>query len=674
MTVAIPVFSQDSLVDEPPSTAHWAQGYLDKLLRHHAINEADALFPNNPVAKYRFTSWVDGVFRHAYFAYEFNDVSLTRLDAAVLAARAFRMPAGDPGVLLRFPDHDLVPYVYQAYVAALVASGVIRGHGAGHNAGSLDPLGVITYAQGSALLALIAGEIFSVPGLYQGFSTTGNAIINTGGVVMEDANIGGNLIITGQGEPILITGYFYNVIIMTSTPVQINGHVQRLIIVADNAVVELEDCHITSLYIEGDNAQVSGTGHIYDVVLDNPYLNFANDIAIGPAGPEVEHTTDTSTPAPENNVTTQPNITPSPTPELPVDTPDTPQNTPEPMPTPIPPTLGPTPVPTPTPTPGATPMPTPTPTPGATPLPTPSPTPVPTPMSTPTPTTTPTPTPAPTISPTPTSSPTPTPTSSPAPTLTPTPTATPTPTPGPIPVPPPTTDGNNQILYFELYIPGSGQVKIEPSNPLFDIMRNLNNGDMIVTEGGNITGAIINSPNTNLTGPDIRNPDNLLKIYLTPTANLTLGNFQGGANGDMSNLLIVGDGNTFNLLPSAGLATIAVQGDIEINATAIAGAFNSLVINLVGDVNLTIPTVNNLARIYFDLSGVYSDATIVSRGVTMHIDANTSYLVGIEDNGDRLTVILANTPGHIGRPPYSTGLVPPYTTLQIGPGRTIVTI
>ena len=648
-TAHTPVYASGYFEDESPVAAHWAHSYFFELFRHNAISESDLSAPNDPIEAHRLARWLDGVFVYTNYKYNIAINYISRLGAALWVARAFHMPAGDPGILSRFPDYYLVPEADRPTVAGLVAVGIIQGHGAGYDAGLLDPLGIFTNAQASALLVLTSGDIFSASGIYSGFVTAGNAVINTGGVVLHDADVGGNLIITGQGEPITISGRFYNVLVMTTAPVRINGFVERLTIIADNATVEIINSEVGRLYVEGDYAFVSGTGQVNDVILSRPDLLFISDITDEPA-----MQIDVPTPMPGTNdyrVTPPPmTSTPSPTPEPVLDIPDTPQNTPTPTPTPSPistpmptPEPTPTPIPTPEPTPASTPIPTPEPTPTSTPIPTPEPTPTPTPESTPTPT----------------------------PTPTPEPTPTPIPTPAPIPIPTP-NPGDNGFPFFEIHVPGDEPLVIMPSNPLFHILYQLDSGDKLILDGRNITGIIINNPSAALSGSNIVNPVNLLEIRLAPTASLQL----SGLQGDLSNLLIIGDGNNIDLLPNTGLTSLSVQGNLYFNADAIANAGNPMVLNLVNNVNLYISSVANAVPFYLNLSGASGEARIESRGITIYASQDVGYYVGLVNytgnlNNTGLHIILANAPNGTWAH-FET--MPLETTIRIKPNRVIVPI
>ena len=605
-----------SAIQQDTARAHWAQEHINSLYAYHVLSAADAQTgPNTPVKPDDFDRWLYGIFRQASETQDITDISLTRLDAAMLVARAFYLSDGDPITLLRFPDYYLVPEDKRPSMAALVEAGIIRGHGAGQNVGYLDPLGTVTHAQAASLLAVTAGRIFFEPGLHAGIVLPGNGVINSGGVVLHDAEVHGNLIITGEGEVISIEGRFYHVIVKTTSPVRISGFVEHVTILADSALVEIMDGEINMLHIIGNNSQISGTGQVHDINLGDPGMSFAKDVA-EPADAAANRE---PTPTPGSRVTPPPVIN-TPAPQEP------PQDTPGQIP-------GATPAPSPTPT--SDPSPSPTPTPDPSPSPTPTPDPSPTPSSEPSPSPTPTPEPSP--------SPTPTPDPSPSPSPTPDPSPTPTPSPTPIPVPTPPSSGGS----FEIPIPGDTPLIIAPGNPLFNILNQLCPGnDHLIIENREITAAIIDNRAASFSGAGLTNPANPLEMRLTPSASLSL----GGLQGDLSNLVIVGSGNNIALQPNtAPITAISLQGNLNLDATAIVGSLNTITFNLIGSANLTIPTASNFLPIYLNLSGLTGSAQIVSHGVTISAAGAVNYYVGLMNasnffDGERLHLSFANVP------------------------------
>jgi len=291
-----------------------------------------------------FHLWLDGLF-------QFNNTNttntpLTRLEASLTAAQAFFMYDRCVSILSRFQDYYLIPEANRPAMAALVEAGIIRGHGSSSDTRLLDTDGNLTYGQAAALLALSAGPIFFEPGHYYGLNTPGNAIINTGGVHLYDAFVGGNLIITGQSSPIFINGNFSTIVVKTETPIHIDGYVEYLNIVVDNASITF--------------------------ATEEPYSSMYT--------PTPSKTTPSPTPQPPSTPApsvTLPLTTPAPSVTLPPTTPELPSSSPIPT---YPPTLISRPTPLPTLTPVLTPTPIPTPTPHQTPIPassTPTPTPQP---------------------------------------------------------------------------------------------------------------------------------------------------------------------------------------------------------------------------------------------------------------------------------------------------------
>jgi len=351
LVLALFMSTAQAMVFASEGRIHWAAGHVEALYDSNVLEGADtAAQLGSPVLVDDFARWLGNVFGHYnYIAYE---QSLTRLGAAILVARAFHMPTGDPSVLWGFPDYYLIPEYYRPAFAALVGAGFVRGHGTGQGVGRLDPLGILTNAQAIALIALTAGPIIFEPGVYEDLFSPANVVINVGGVTLYNADVRGNLIITGQGEPIAITGSFAHVVLDTAAHVIINGFVGQLTILADDAVVEIVDGEIGLVYVKSNNAIIFGHGQVYDIVLYCQELEISVDVMT-----DEEEVLLSPTPTP---VIAGP--TPTPWPDIETEPEQwwppvsTPTSTP-------PPAHTPTPVPTPTPTPTPTPVPTPTPTP-----------------------------------------------------------------------------------------------------------------------------------------------------------------------------------------------------------------------------------------------------------------------------------------------------------------------
>ncbi|MCL2571370.1 MAG: S-layer homology domain-containing protein [Defluviitaleaceae bacterium] len=223
---------------------HWAQEYVDILYNADVLQEHD-FEVRAPIIASDFSRWISGIFRQSMDIYVYSG-AMTRLDGLMLAAEAFRIPAGDMTVLSMFLDYYLVPEDYRPRLAGLVEAGIIRGH----TSGNLDPHGFLTRGQGAALLALSAGQIFFEAGKFSGLVIE-RGVINIGGVVLKDVEVSGNLIITGQGEPIIITGNFGQVIVDTDTLVVINGFVGELIVLAEKANIEMDNAEISNIQIYG---------------------------------------------------------------------------------------------------------------------------------------------------------------------------------------------------------------------------------------------------------------------------------------------------------------------------------------------------------------------------------------------------------------------------------------
>jgi len=631
---------------------HWASGFMDILI-YHNVPDTDLPHLDTPITNNVFQEWLNGIFRHQAGPI-LTEVPLTRLDGAIMAARAFHMPDASVDVLSQFLDYYLVPAIYRPAMAGMVAAGIIRGHGSGQGAGLLAPLSGMTYGQAAALIVLTMGEVFYKSGVYYDITVPGNAVINSGGVNLVDVSIYGNLIITGHGEDIYLTGHFAHIVVDTTSPIVINGVVERLTILADDADVSISD---TRLSKRGP-----------------PFVGITEPSPTPTAEPA-------RTPRPIETSTPGPVITPAPV-----------------LPTPSP-------VPTPSPMPELTPTPAPEPTPSPSPEPTPSPSPEPTPSPSPEPTPSPTPEPTPSPSPEPTPSPTPEPTPSPTPEPTPSPTPEPTPSPEPTPTPPikigtPTlaADGSLNIQH-----PDGGYIVIPPSTQLFNLIDSLNPmdelildnneitgiilsdtpytttpgliyifdklnpGDKILIDNGNITGVkLISDHNpTTLTGPGLNSLLDM-EIHLGPNAEVQL----DGLLGQLGNVLIVGtEGSSLEILPTASWigATISITGDmsLDIAAASSMALLNFLHLNVVGEAELYFSSLSALAT-FIDLSEACSAVITTFNGVTIHVDESLPYVVALNMSGSQIRMELSDFPA---APPLDVKLINPNQTVWLEPNR-----
>lgn len=124
-----------------------------------------------------------------------ND-NITRQEAAVILARAFKLEATTTNAYYKFSDMTAVATWSADAINALVEKGYMEGRGNNE----LAPIANLTRAESATLIENIAGtfvnEVQPVTGDY-----LGNMVINTAGVTVKDATISGDLYIAqGVGE------------------------------------------------------------------------------------------------------------------------------------------------------------------------------------------------------------------------------------------------------------------------------------------------------------------------------------------------------------------------------------------------------------------------------------------------------------------------------------------
>ena len=124
---------------------------------------------------------------------------ITRQDAAVLLARAFRLEASDRSGTAAFVDAgDIAGYAKPA-LESLLADGTISGY----DGQRLLPQRAITRAETAALLANLIGWISSADATAPAGEIHGNAILNRPGAALKDVAVAGRLYVTdgvGEGE------------------------------------------------------------------------------------------------------------------------------------------------------------------------------------------------------------------------------------------------------------------------------------------------------------------------------------------------------------------------------------------------------------------------------------------------------------------------------------------
>jgi hypothetical protein len=120
------------------------------------------------------------------------DDPVTRQEAFLVLARAFKLNDGDTDLLNQFQDSDQVGNWAAPAVSAMVSAGYVNGSG-----GQLRPLSFITRAEFAQVMHKMVAVYLSAGGEYTEISD-GNVVINSPGVILKNVTVTGDLII-GEG-------------------------------------------------------------------------------------------------------------------------------------------------------------------------------------------------------------------------------------------------------------------------------------------------------------------------------------------------------------------------------------------------------------------------------------------------------------------------------------------
>ncbi|MFC5406363.1 glycoside hydrolase domain-containing protein [Cohnella soli] len=129
---------------------------------------------------------------------KFNpEVRISREDAAVIVARAFRIASdGQGSAAVTFSDHNLISSYAVEAVDALQAGGNVKGRGKN----AFAPKESITRAEIVQLIDNVMGTLVNASGTITG-DVSGNLVVNADNVTLKDMNISGNLYVAqGVGE------------------------------------------------------------------------------------------------------------------------------------------------------------------------------------------------------------------------------------------------------------------------------------------------------------------------------------------------------------------------------------------------------------------------------------------------------------------------------------------
>ncbi len=153
------------------------------------------------------------------------DNNITRQEAFVVLARAFKMSTTDTKVLNQFSDKNMVSSWAEEGIAALVANGYVSG-----SDGKLNPTQNITRAEFAQIMYNLVKTYVKSAETYSQ-DTQGNVMVNVPGVTLKDMKITGDLIIgdgVGNGEVTL------NNVVVTGTTI-IRGGGTHSIIISDHS-------------------------------------------------------------------------------------------------------------------------------------------------------------------------------------------------------------------------------------------------------------------------------------------------------------------------------------------------------------------------------------------------------------------------------------------------------
>jgi len=212
-------------------SSHWAYPVMDKWLKLGLLNGngKDPYMPDNPITRAELVVFLNRVFKFTQAGeHPFKDVAtgawyaediamiyragiikgvsqskfepqslVTREDAAVMIARAFKLAAGNQGTS-SFKDEDRISAYAMEAVNAMYDKGYVKGRGDQ----KFSPKSRISRAEFMQLLDNVMGTLIQKAGSYTS-DVPGNLVINTEGVVLKNLVIHGDLFITqgaGQGE------------------------------------------------------------------------------------------------------------------------------------------------------------------------------------------------------------------------------------------------------------------------------------------------------------------------------------------------------------------------------------------------------------------------------------------------------------------------------------------
>lgn len=123
--------------------------------------------------------------------------AITREEAFLVVARAFKLAEGGTNALAGFSDHAKVSTWAAPALASLVNAGYVHGSG-----GKLNPTARISRAEFAQVMRNLVSVYLSAPGTYTD-SVDGNVVVNAPGVTLKGVTITGDLILgdgVGSGD------------------------------------------------------------------------------------------------------------------------------------------------------------------------------------------------------------------------------------------------------------------------------------------------------------------------------------------------------------------------------------------------------------------------------------------------------------------------------------------
>jgi len=208
--------------------------------------------------------------------------NITREEAFVVLARAFKLSGGNASVLDKFSDKAQICSWAKDGIASLVAAGYAEGAN-----GKLNPDANITRAEFAQIMNNLLSKYIKTAGTYSE-NITGNLMVNKAGVILKDMTITGDLVIgdgVGDGDVtldgVVITG---RMVIRgggeNSIKILGNSNVQNIIIARVDGIVRVyaaDGTEIGEVIVDGkEDVIIEGTVGNVTVDAEDVTVNLVN--------------------------------------------------------------------------------------------------------------------------------------------------------------------------------------------------------------------------------------------------------------------------------------------------------------------------------------------------------------------------------------------------------------